>query len=62
MVTPPTRLYIDGSWVEATSDASLPVVNPSTGKPFAQMACASGSSPFSRAVLARVFFFGLNGR
>ena len=52
-MTPPTRLYIDGDWVEATSDASLPVVNPSTGKPFAQMACASRADVDRAAAAAR---------
>src|SRR5207247_8316611 len=50
-VTAPTKLFIDGSWMEATSDTSLPVVNPSTGKPFAQMACASRAD-VDRAVAA----------
>jgi acyl-CoA reductase-like NAD-dependent aldehyde dehydrogenase len=36
-----TQLFIDGRWTDATSDSTLPVVNPATGKPFAEMACAS---------------------
>ena len=36
-----TQLFIDGRWTAATSERTLPVVNPATGKPFAEMACAS---------------------
>src|SRR5947208_14992835 len=36
-----TQLFIDGRWADATSESTLPVVNPATGKPFAEMACAS---------------------
>src|SRR5204863_7018277 len=36
-----TQLLIDGRWQEASSDAVLPVLNPSTGKPLAEMSCAS---------------------
>ena len=36
-----TQLFVDGRWTDATSEQSLPVVNPSTGKEFAEMACAS---------------------
>ena len=36
-----TQLFIDGRWQDATSDTVLPVLNPSTGKPLAEMSCAS---------------------
>ena len=36
-----TQLFLDGRWTDATSERSLPVLNPSTGKEFAEMACAS---------------------
>src|SRR5438552_3151278 len=46
-----TQLFVDGQWQQATSDTVLPVINPSTGKPFAEMACASRAD-VDRAVAA----------
>jgi aldehyde dehydrogenase (NAD+) len=36
-----TQLFVGGAWVDAGSDRTLPVEDPSTGKTIAEMACAS---------------------
>jgi len=48
-----TELFIDGRWTAATSDQTLPVVNPATGKPFADMACASRADVDAAVAAAR---------
>jgi aldehyde dehydrogenase (NAD+) len=48
-----TQLFIDGRWTEATSDRTLPVVNPATGKPFAEMSCASRADVDAAVAAAR---------
>src|SRR4051812_43968883 len=48
-----TQLYVDGQWVDATSDKSLPVEDPSTGKTIAQMACASRADVDAAVAAAR---------
>jgi aldehyde dehydrogenase (NAD+) len=44
-----TRFYIDGAWVEPLSRARLPVIDPATEQPFAEVALA-GPEDVDRAV------------
>ena len=46
-----TQLFIDGAWGDASSDDTIAVLDPSTGKALAEMACASVAD-VDRAVAA----------
>ena len=48
-----TQLFIDGQWADASSDVTLPVLNPATGKQFADMACASRADVDGAVAAAR---------
>jgi acyl-CoA reductase-like NAD-dependent aldehyde dehydrogenase len=51
VATQPTQLFVDGAWIDASSDQTLDVENPATGRTIATMSCAS-SADVDAAVLA----------
>jgi aldehyde dehydrogenase (NAD+) len=48
-----TQLYIDGAWVDAHSDLTVPIEDPSTGKTIAEMSCASRDDVDAAVAAAR---------
>ena len=53
-----TRFYIDGAWVEPVERRRLPVIDPSTEEPFAEIALGSGADVDRAVAAARRAFPG----
>jgi len=56
-----TQLYVEGAWVDAQADHTLPVENPATGKTIAEMSCASRADIDAAVAAARKALTGVWG-
>jgi aldehyde dehydrogenase (NAD+) len=54
-----TQLYVEGTWVDAHAERTLPVENPATGKTIAEMSCASSADIDAAVAAARTALEGV---